>query len=460
MRAPDDSPKRGAVWRRLLLVPPLALGLAFLVWQIRAERGPEVPAIAERVTPVEVFIVAPTTLVPRAIGYGTVEPGRTFRAIAEIPGRVVERHPLLVRGSLLPAGTLVARIERADYELMRTRAEAEIRRLEALVEQLDVRRANLERSLEIEERAERLAEDDLERQRALRARGSTSAAVVDQAETALLAQRDQVQTVRANLAELDPEIAISEADIAFKQAELRQAELDLERTEIYLPFDARVAEVEVETGEYVQPGAVLATFDSIDRAEVDAQFALSQLRPLIPADLELPALDLDMLRGLPEWLGLSAQVRLEERDVDVVWPARFDRPSDRIDPQTRTLGLIVAVDDPYGDLRPGQRPPLTKGMFVEVVLEGQPQRDSLVVPIEAIHGLGTDPHVWLADDEDRLRRRSVELASVAGDLAVIDGGLEPGDRVVMTALRAAVDGMRLEPTPRAPLTANLSAAQP
>lgn len=449
---PASSPPRRR-WRRLLVLPPLILGVALLTWQYRADRGPEAPVAAERRVPVEVRVAEPTTLIPRAVGYGTVEPGRTWRGTAEVAGRIVERHERLERGRLLPAGTLVARIERSDFELAAARARAEIKRLEAQIRQLEVRRENLERSLAIEERAVRLAEDDLERQRTLLERGNTSAAAVDRAETELLVRRDQLQSVRANLAEIDPEIAVREADLEVRRAELRDAELDLERTEVYLPFDARVADVEVEEGEYVSPGTVIANFDSVERAEVDAQFALSQLRPLVPADLALGAMDIRTLAELPERLGLDAKVRLDEGDLDVVWDARFERPSDRVDAQTRTLGLIVVVDDPYAQARPGARPPLTKGMFVEVVVEGRPLEDRLVVPLAAVRRRDQGPVLYLADAADRLEIRPVELGAVIGDRAVIAAGLEPGERVVVSDVQPAVAGTALDVTVAEPAAA-------
>ena len=454
--APSAPARR---WRRILVLPPLALGAALLVVQIRAERGPEAPVAGERVTAVEVVRLAPTTVVPRAVGYGTVQPARTYRATAEIAGRIVERHPRLERGRLLPAGTLIATVDRADYDLARARVAAEIQRLEAQIRQLEVRRENLERSLEIEERGARLAADDLERQRRLFERGNTSAAAVDQAETTLLNRRDQVQNVRASLAEIEPEIAVREADLAVRRTELRQAELELERTELYLPVDEPVADVDVEVGEYVQRGAVVATFDDIAEAEIDAQFALSQIRPLIPADMAVPALDLETLRDLPERLGLEATVRLRERDLDIVWQARFDRPSDRIDAQTRTLGLIIAVDEPYASARPGERPPLTKGMFVEVVIEGRPKTERLVVPVAAVHDRGSAPTVHVVDADDRLAIRRVRIESIAGDRAIIADGLAAGDRVVVTEIQPAVEGMRLAPSERtAPAATRVSEA--
>ncbi len=459
--APASPPPRRR-WRRLLVLPPLLLGAALLAWQIRADRGPDAPVAAERRVAVEVIEVQPHALTPRAVGYGTVEPGRTWRATAEIAGRIKARHPRLERGRLLPAGTLLAEIERSDFELAAARARAEIRRLEAQIGQLEVRRDNLQRSLEIQQRAVRLAEADLERQRQLLERGNTSEATVDQAETELLIRREQLQNVRSSLAEIGPEITVREADLEVRRAELRAAELDLERTEIYLPFDARVAEVEVEEGEYVSPGTVLANFDSVERAEVDAQFALAQLRPLIPEDLELGRLDIRTLAELPERLGFDAKVRLSERRMDVEWDARFERASDRIDAQTRTLGLIVAVDDPYSMARPGDRPPLTKGMFVEVVIEGRPLENRLVVPLEAVRRRDRSAVLYLADGDDRLVIRPVTLGPVIGESAVIAEGLEAGERVVVSDLQPAVAGMRLDVTLReaAPGATEVSEARP
>jgi RND family efflux transporter MFP subunit len=420
------------------------LGAALLTWQIRADRGPEAPVASERSVPVEVVTAAPRTLTPRAVGYGTVEPARTWRATAEVAGRIVERNDRLERGRLLPAGTLLARIERSDFELAASRARAEIRRLEAQIEQFEVRRENLARSLEIEERAVRLAEADLERQRTLLRRGNTSEAAVDQAETQLLIRREQLQNVRSSRAEIGPEIAVREAEVEIRRAELREAELDLERTEIYLPFDARVAEVAVEEGEYVSPGTVLANFDTIERAEVDAQFALAQLRPLIPDDLSIDTLDIRTLAELPERLGFASEVRLQEGDLDIVWEARFARPSDRVDAQTRTLGLIVVVDDPYSMARPGRRPPLTKGMFVEVVVSGRPLADRLVVPLSAVRRRDRGPVLYLAGTDDRLEIRPIELGPVIGEQAVVAAGLQAGERVVVSDVQPAVAGMRLE----------------
>ena len=45
--------------------------------------------------------------------------------------------------------------------------------------------------------------------------------------------------------------------------------------------------------------------------------------------------------------GFSATVRLRSGNDVVEWPARFARVSDTVDPKTRTIGAIVAVDGAY-----------------------------------------------------------------------------------------------------------------
>jgi hypothetical protein len=67
----------------------------------------------------------------------------------------------------------------------------------------------------------------------------------------------------------------------------------------------------------------------------------------------------------------------------------------------------------------------------------------LVVPASAIH----QGVVYLADDDDRLQRQSVTVAWQQGELAVVSGGLEPGDRLILDDLIPAIEGMLLSPRP-------------
>jgi RND family efflux transporter MFP subunit len=444
--------------KRLLILPPVAIGAAVLVWQLNRSAGPEQGAIAEVSRAVRVIEAEPVDFIPRAIGYGTVEPGRVWAAVAQVAGKVVEKHPDLQRGRLLEAGTVIVRIDPADYELAVARSQANLEGAEAELAELEVTEANTESSLEIERRAAALAEADLKREQTLLARGNISQASVDQTETELLNRRQRVQELANQLRLLPAERRVLEASIALNRAQLEAARLDLERTTIRMPFDGRIAEVNVEPTEFVGVGEVMVIADSIDVAEVEAQFPIGELLPLVRAEADLTALSAAELAALPRQFGLEGEVRLRTDGVRASWDARFERLGDRIDPQTRTVGVIVAVDEPYRKAVPGKRPPLVKDMFVQVVLRGQPWVEALVVPRVAVHRRpDAGAAVYLVDADGRLAIRPVALGPDQDDLVVVSEGLAPGDRVVVSDLIPAIAGMRLEPSLDAVVAARLRA---
>ena len=136
---------------------------------------------------------------------------------------------------------------------------------------------------------------------------------------------------------------------------------------------------------------------------------------------------------------LRARVRLVNDLPDAQWEARVLRISESIDATRQTLGVVVGVDDPYQKAIPARRPPLFKGMYTAVDLFA-PARDAIVIPRRALH----EGRVYIANAEDRLEIRPVELQLTQGDLAVLRGGVVAGERVVVTDLIPVIEGMPLE----------------
>jgi membrane fusion protein, multidrug efflux system len=432
--------------KRLLIVPPAVLGLAVLAWHLGRETAPEQGEPREVMRAVRVMEAMPLDFVPRATGYGTVQPSRTWEAVAQVGGQIVHRHPELERGRLLAADTLILRIDATDHQLAVVRGEAALESARAQLAELEVREENLRASLEIERRGLTLAQDSLARQQELLERGSVPQSAVDEAETRALSQRQRVQELDNQLRLIPAERRVLEASIAQGQAQLEEARLNVERTAVRMPFDGRIAQVSVEPLQFVSVGQVIAVVDGIEAAEIEAQFPLGRIAHLVRADIDLAALPAHELADVPHRFGLEATVHLRTDDMTASWEARFERLSDRIDPQTRTAGLIVAVDDPYRQAIPGRRPPLAKDMFVEVELRGRPWEEALVVPRVAVQRRSDRGAVlYLAGEDDRLEIREITLGPTQGDLVVVSAGLSPGERVVVTDLIPAIEGMRLEP---------------
>ena len=124
-----------------------------------------------------------------------------------------------------------------------------------------------------------------------------------------------------------------------------------------------------------------------------------------------------------------------------VWEARVLRISDSIDATRQTLGIVVGVDNPYEKIIPGKRPPLIKGMYTAVDLYA-PSRPAMVIPRKALH----QGRVYIANGDDKLDIRPVDIQLTQGDLVVIRSGIEEGERVIITDLIPVIEGMPLQVT--------------
>jgi RND family efflux transporter MFP subunit len=415
-----------SLWSRLLIFPPIILGVLVLVW-MASGRQPPVQAEPGEPTRMVRIIEAPLVdFVPQAEGYGPVRPARVWSAVAQVAGRVVEIHPRLRDGEVLAERTLLLRLDPTDYELAIEQARAQLAELE-------LQERNAQASLLIEERNMELAQKSIDRNRTLVEQGSGSQSSLDEAERSMLGSQTAVQSLRNTLALIPTQRRVQEAKAV-------RAERDLERTEIRAPFNMRVADLAVEADQYVGVGQAMVSGDDVERVEVEAQVAMSTLRRLF---IGKPDIKLDVAKlneQLPELVGFEPQVRLDLGNHVAEWAADFVRFDDTIDPQTRTMGVVVAVDNPYDKVKPGYRPPLSKGMFVQVVLRGKSQKQQLLVPRSAVR----NGMLYLVDEDSRLRRQPVSVLFSQGDISVIGEGLEPGAKVVVSDLVPAVEGMLLE----------------
>jgi RND family efflux transporter MFP subunit len=392
--------------------------------QARLVRTIEVPSIA---------------VTPLAIGHGTIRPSRTWQAVAEVTGKVVEKHPALEKGAILEKGSLILRIDPTDYQLAIARIEANIASTQAQLDELQMRASNTETALEIERAAYKLNEKELQRQKRLIAQGSVSRSDLESQERALLAQQQSVQTQVNSINLIPSQRALLEAELKRHQADLDSARRDLGQTEIRLPFTGRVAEVGVELDKYVREGETLTTVDGLAMAEVETQIPLEQIAALIRTDekLDLTRIPDPERSGFP----VTASVRISEGDLAATWEGRVARISDTLDPKTRTVGVIVEIDNPYGDVQPGVRPPLMKGLFVQVRLQGRSREAQLVLPRHAVD----NGRAYLVDDESRLRSRKLDITLIQSEFVVVRGGVAAGDRIVVSDLVPAVEGMLLQP---------------
>jgi RND family efflux transporter MFP subunit len=88
---------------------------------------------------------------------------------------------------------------------------------------------------------------------------------------------------------------------------------------------------------------------------------------------------------------------------------------------------------------------LLPGYFVRVRVPRAAQPDMLLVPDRAIGSDQSGRYVLIANKDDVVEQRKVEIGQQVGDLRVIEKGLAPDDRVVISGLLATVPGQKIEP---------------
>ncbi|OOZ47731.1 efflux RND transporter periplasmic adaptor subunit [Solemya velum gill symbiont] len=413
----------------LWIIPPIVIGVLVLMFMNAGKKAPIQIENAEVARVVRTITVPQVDFQPVAEGYGVVQPARVWSAVAQVTGRVIEMHPRLRDGEIITAGTPLFRIDPVDYELALAQLKAELT-------EIDVQQSNTKDLLAIEQRNLELAGREADRLKKLAEIGTTSGSDTDQAERTMLNSRTSVQNLQNSLALLPTQRKVIEAKLA-------QAERDLENTSIKAPFNLRIANLAIETDQFVTTGQTLFQGDSVDRSEIVAQVAMSSLRHLFfgrgtdgPNTEQLGA-------GIAEYADLSPVIQMELGSDVAEWDAEFVRFTDSIDSQTRTIGAVVALDKPFEKVIPGHRPPLSKGMFVKVLLRGRIQPQQIVIPRSAIR----DGKVSIVDSEQRLVIKKIDLLYHQDDLSVIQSGIEAGQQLVVSDLIPAVEGMLLQPQP-------------
>ena len=414
-------------WRALWVLPPIVIGIVILLIMVGIRQSPEKAERGEPTRYVRIIEVATTDFIPVAEGYGSVQPARVWAAVSQVSGRIIEMHARLRNGGIITAGSELIRIDPDDYQLNLTQAKNELA-------ELNVQGDNASASLKIEKRNLALAEKEFKRKSKLASQGTVSKSSADEAERAMLSARALVQNLQNTVALLPIQRKLLESKIT-------QAERDLANTRISAPFNLRVSGLAVEQQQFVSAGQTLFSGDSLERVEITARVAAGSLKKLFIDQPEFPT-DFNLLNSsLTSITGFKPTVKLDIGGNQLAeWEAEFVRVSDSVDAQTQTIGLVVAVDKPMEKIIPGVRPPLSKGMFVQVSIAGHTQKNRIVIPRSVIR----NNQVYLVDEESRLQSRTITKLYDQAQFSVIDDSLKVGEKIVVSDLAPAVDGMLLK----------------
>jgi len=428
--------------RKVLALVGLVGGVLLLALLIFLRERPAHSEVNSRPLHMTVIEVQPMPFVLTARGFGITRPVQTWQAVANVAGRVVQRHPQLNSGTLLPAGTLLLTLDPGRYELAIAETEAELASLAAEQAQLVAETQNTRHLLKLEGERLQLSESELRRIESLLETGAVSRSRLDEQRRATLAQRQLVQSLDNQLSLLPSKQQYLDAQIQRSSTRLEQGRQDLEDTRFIAPYDLRVRTVEVEEHQYAALGQPLFLADSIEQAEVEAQVPLAMLRRLMIAvsiPVDSPRTALNITERL-DFSAIRSQVELTGFPA-VRWPASVSRVASGLDPGTRSGRVVVTVDQPYRLASMPERPAFQRDMHVQVSFAVDSPRSLLAVPSSAVH----QGEVYLLGEGDLLQRRPVKVAFEQNGLAVIEEGLVAGELLITDDPVPAVTGMKIAP---------------
>jgi membrane fusion protein (multidrug efflux system) len=118
-------------------------------------------------------------------------------------------------------------------------------------------------------------------------------------------------------------------------------------------------------------------------------------------------------------------------------PGRINFTDTQVDPQTGVVKARAEAPNPDGFILPGQ--------FVRVRLEGAVFRGAVSVPQGAVLRTQQGPMVWVVNDKNTAEPRPVTLGATLGNDYLLEGGVAPGERVIVEGVIKVRPGAPVKP---------------
>lgn len=339
--------------------------------------------------PVSVLTLEPVPVPIMSELPGRIVPTRLSEVRARVSGILQER--VFQQGTHVNEGDVLFRIDPKLYQVRVKSAEAALQRANAT-------QAN--------------ARQQFQRQRTLRDRNIASGVDLDLAEVA---------------------VAQAEADVAFAQAALDEARINLDYTEVRAPITGVI-------------GAALATEGALVTADSGQSLALIQQIDPVYADFTQSSSELLALRRAVE-AGILESPTPGQARVELLFDDGSASPeagrllfsSANVDASTGQVTLRAEFPNPKGDLLPG--------LYVRIRIEQAIRQDGIKIPQRAvIRAQDGSAQVYVVED-DTAQLRALTLGQSLDSQWVVEAGLNGGEVIVVEGLQKVQPGGKVATQP-------------
>jgi RND family efflux transporter MFP subunit len=357
--------------------------------------------------------------------FGTVAPRESLKLVAQVRGPIVDIDPAFEEGGFVQEKTRLIQIDPRTYRLAVERRNVQIKQAEAELKRLAQEVVNLKARVKIAGSDVKLARNEYLRLKKLIDRKVIAQSQLDKSEQAYLASQERLQALDNQMALTDPqkEQLIAARDMA--RVMYQEAKLDLERSSIVAPFEGWVLEKAIEVGQYVNIGQQLGKIYSAGQLDIEVR---------------IPTKD---LKWFPEDMGqetpLLADVVFKNAGNEDIWRGRVARIKAMMDERTRTLPMVIEIDEIPATERSQNPFGLRPGMFVTIRIKGKKIQNVFVLPRYLVY----PGDVVYTVKDDALKSNRVKILRGYKDTVIIGDGLSEGAFIVKSPLSSPMDGMRV-----------------
>jgi RND family efflux transporter MFP subunit len=249
------------------------------------------------------------------------------------------------------------------------------------------------------------------------------------AKTAMDVDRDSPLAKERAIAQsqLDNDIQANraaKAAVKAAEAQVEQAQLNLEFTNVKSLVDGIAGIAQVQIGNLVTPTTVLTSVSQIN--PIKAYFSLSEQEYIHFADRinadaqkEIPS------NGPPFELILADGSVYPHKGVGLL-------ANRQVDVSTGSIQIVCSFPNPQNFLRPGQ--------FGRLRAAPEVRRGALLVPQKAVSELQGSYQVAVVGADNKVSIRAVKVGDRVGPMWIVEGGVKPGEQVVVEGLQKVQNG--------------------
>ena len=343
---------------------------------------------------VEVLVPQSETVQFEVTSHGVVQPRTETSLVSEVSGIVQKVSEQFVAGGYFKQGELLLKIDPTDYQVAVEQAKARLSSAKAQYAQEKARSEQAQKEWDLSGRSRQNA---------------------------------------PSLALREPFLLEAEANVESAKADLKRAEQKLKRTVIRAPYDGMVKSKNTDVGQFVATGSQLGVTFAIDYAEIRLPLTDQDL-----AFIDIPAVTQQSNSTTPVTLEAKYAGKIHQ------WQASLVRMEGVVDQNSRVHYAVARVVDPYSILNQQEsesdQAPLKMGTFVTAKISGVEMSGLVKLPREHFRNLS---EVLVSNFENELFLRDLNVVRAEADMVYVKGGLEPGDKIVVTAIESPVQGMKV-----------------